>query len=228
MKDFILALLIAKFSGVRKDGLAQLATALSLQADKEEDATALIEKISADKVNNFVRDWRSDVDKEVSTSTKTFEQGLKDKFDLVEKKGDEKPKEKEMESNDTPAWAKALIDANKILSDKINGFEGQEVNKTRLQTISEKLNGITDETFKAKTLKDFSRMKFDTDEEFNEYLTDTETDVTAFNQSQANQGLSGHGKPFMGGQNKDGVSSAVADFIASKTDDTKSMGGKEL
>jgi len=84
------------------------------------------------------------------------------------------------------------------------------------------------ETFKAQKLKDFNRMNFDTDEAFNEYLSEFETDVVAFNQELADKGLAGHGKPFMGGQNKEGVSSSVASFITSKSDDSKVLTGKEL
>jgi len=226
MKEFILALLLAKFVGVRKDGLAQLATAMALQADKEEDATALIEKITPEKVNDFVKDWRKDVDKEVSTSTKTFETTLKEKYDLVEKKGEEKPNPKP-ESNEVPEWAKAMMEQNKNLADKLAGFQGQEVNKSRLQILEGHLKDVP-ETFKAQKLKDFNRMSFENEESFAEYLAEFEVDVTALNQELSDKGMSSHARPFMGGANKDGVSSSVADFITSKTDETKVLSGKDL
>ena len=46
MKETILALLIAKFSGVRKDGLTALARSLALQCTTEDEAKALVEKKS--------------------------------------------------------------------------------------------------------------------------------------------------------------------------------------
>jgi hypothetical protein len=228
MKNIILALLIAKFAGVRKDGLAQLAGALATQATTDEEANALVEKFTPDQVNDFVKDFRKDVDKEVSTSTKTFESTLKEKFDLVEKKGDPKPDPTNpTDPNQMPAWAKALIDQNKALADKIGGFEGQKTKESRLQTLEGKLKDVP-ETFKAQKLKDFGRMNFDTDDSFNEYLTEFETDITALNQELADKGLSGHGKPIMGGTNKEGVSAGVASFITSKSEDTKVLSGKEL
>lgn len=231
MKNIILALLVAKFAGVRKDGLAQLAGALSLQATTEEEANALIENFTADQVNNFVRDFRSDVDKEVSTSTKTFETTLKEKFDLVEKKGDPDPDpdpNKKTDPTDIAAIvAAAIAKAVNPLQEQLAGFKGQEVTKSRLQTLESKLVNVPD-TFKAQKLKDFGRMNFDTDESFDEYLNEFETDIIAFNQELADKGLSGHGKPFMGGQNKEGISSSVASFISSKTDDSKILSGKEL
>lgn len=229
MKELILALLLTKFAGVRKDGLAQLAGSLALQAEKEEDATALIEKISSDKVNTFVKDWRSDVDKEVSNSTKTFETTLKEKYDLTEKKGDDNPDpNKKIDQNDIASIIAAEIaKAVNPLQQQLAGFQGQEVNKSRLQVLDGLLKDVP-ESFKAQKLKDFSRMSFETDESFTEYLTESETDITALNQELADKGLSSHAKPFMGGQNKDGISAGVADYIASKTDETKVLSGKEL
>ena len=226
MKDKILALLVAKFAGVRKDGLAQLAGSLSLQAETDEEATALIEKLTAEKVDNFVKDWRKDVDKEVSSSTKTFENTLKEKYDLVEKKEPD-PNPDPNKQDIAAIVAEAVAKAVNPLQAQLANFKGAEVTKTRLQTLESKLKDVP-ESFKAQKLKDFGRMSFDTDEAFEEYLTETEADITAFNQELADKGLANHGKPFMGGQNKDGVSSAVADFLESKKDGAKSLGGKEL
>lgn len=231
MKEKILALLLAKFAGVRKDGLAQLATAMSIQAADETEATALVEKISLDKVNDFVKDWRKDVDKEVSDATKTHEGNLKKKYDLVEKKDPDPgkdPKDPKTDPNDLDARLEAMLQKHiKPLQDRLAGYESEGVKKTRLQSLEGKLVNVP-ETFKAQKLKDFSRMNFDTDEAFNEYLTETETDITGFKQELADKGLSGQTKPIMGGQNKDGVSTGVASFIASKTDDKKPLTGKEV
>ena len=54
MKETILALLIAKFSGVRKDGLTALARSLALQCATEDDAKALVDntRLSYSLYNN--------------------------------------------------------------------------------------------------------------------------------------------------------------------------------
>lgn len=232
MKEKILALLQTKFAGVRKDGLAQLATAMSIQAADETEATALVEKISLDKVNDFVKDWRKDVDKEVSNSTKTFETTLKEKYDLVEKKKEDTPPGTPPGTPPNPTDIAAIIAAEiakavNPLQQKLQGYESEGIKKTRLQTLESKLKDVP-ETFKAQKLKDFGRMNFDNDDSFNEYLTETETDITAFNQELADKGLAGQGKPFMGSKNQDGISSAVASFITSKSEAGNSLGGKEI
>ena len=113
MKDKILALLIAKFSGVRKDGLAQLAASMSLQIEKEEDATAIIEKLTGQKVNDFIKGWRSSVDKEVSDGTKTHEATLRKKYELVEKKDPKDPGKEPKDSNDPNEIAVIVANAVK-------------------------------------------------------------------------------------------------------------------
>lgn len=227
MKEKILALLIAKFSGVRKDGLAQLAASLTLQAADETEATALIEKLTDDKVNNFVKDWRKDVDKEVSDANKTYKKTIEEKFDLVEKKADEK-KAEDQKSDEPPAWAKALIEQNKTLSEKLSSFEGAKTTETRLQQLQSKFaEKNLPESFIAQKLKDFKRMNFESEESFTEYLTEVETDITTFNQELADKGLVGQGRPVFGSKNKEGVSSGVADYLQSKSDNN-SLGGKEI
>ena len=229
MKEKILALLLAKFAGVRKDGLARLAQALSLQAENETEAGVLVEKLTTEKVNDFVTDYRKDVDKEVSEGVKTNEKTLKEKFDLIEKKSPAQPKpgEDPKPGEEMPAWAKALVESNNDLKTKLSAFENGKTTETRLQTLEGKLTNVP-EAFKAKALKDFKRMNFENDEAFNEYLTDMETDVTALNQELADGKLAGGTKPIFGSKGADGVSSAVAAYIADKTNQAKPLEGKPV
>jgi hypothetical protein len=235
MKEKLLALLTAKFAGVRKDGLAQLAGALSLQAGNDEEATAIIEKLTEDKVNEFITDWRRDVDKEVSDGNKTFENNLKKKYDLVEKgknpnpgKQDDPPKPGT--DDKTPEWAKSLIETNQKLTERLNNIEGQKTTETRLQQLQSKFKDKNlPSSLTAKMEKDFKRMNFESDEEFGEYLEEVESDITTFNQELADKGLSDSKPPIMGAKNKDNVSSAVKDYVDSKGDESKAdVGGKEL
>lgn len=233
MKEKILALLTAKFAGVRKDGLARLAGALALNATTEEEAGALVEKLTAEAVNEFITDYRKDVDAEVSTANKTYGDNLKKKYNFVEKEeggSGKKPKAKTDEDDDSaeaPAWAKALIEQNKTLSEKLAAIEGGKTTETRLQTLEGKLKDVP-EAFKAKAMKDFKRMSFENDEAFNEYLGEVDTDITALNQELADKGLSGQSKPMFGKPNASGVSPAVAKFIESQGDKGKTLTGKEV
>lgn len=86
----ILALLQTKFAGARKDGLETLAGAIALQCSTKEEAQAIIDKLSDEKVKGFITDWRKKADAEISKATATHETKLKDKYNFVEKeKGDQ-------------------------------------------------------------------------------------------------------------------------------------------
>ena len=231
MKDKILALLLVAFTGVRKDGLTQLARILALQAATDDEAKALVDKLTKTQVDEFVKEFRADVDKEVSERNKTFETNLKKKFDFVERKPEEVDK-KPTETANTGDIA-ALIEASitkavSPLQTELASFRAGETAKSRLQSLNEKLNGCKDEAFKTKALKDFGRMTFKTDDDFTEYLTETEKDIAAANQNAANSVLAGHGKPLFDQKNEGGVSSGVAQFIESQKTEGKTLSGKEV
>ena len=196
MKEKILALLKTKFTGVREDGLNLLAGVLAFQIDTEEKASEVVGALTADQVSSYISEWRKAADAEITKSNKTYEEGLKKKFDFVEKgKADPQPNPKPEPDNIAEIIAKAVKEATQPLADKLSGLELEKASTARLNALNEKLKECNDETFKAKVLKDFPRMKFDNDEDFTAYLTDTEKDVTAANQNIANQGLGFFEKP---------------------------------
>lgn len=231
MKETILALLIAKFSGVRKDGLVALARSLALQCTTEDEAKVLVDKFTDAQVNEFVKDYRADVDKEVSESNKTFETNLKKKFDLVQKtEPGGKKNQKDTDTDDIAAIVKAAVDAAVApLNDKLNGYEAKTIAETRLQALNEKLNGCKDENFKAQTLKDFARMNFKDDADFNEYLTGKEADIATANQNKADTDLSNSGgSPLFSQKEESGISKGVAEYVESLKPENTTFKGKEI
>lgn len=234
MKEKILALLSATYPGVRKDGLNHLARSLALQATTEDEAKTIVEKLTKEQVDNFVKEYRADVDKEVSESNKTFEINLKKKFDLVEKKTQE-PGLVEQETkngDDTPDIAtmikNAISEAVKPLQTELEKYKAGDIAKTRLQTLNEKLAACKDDNFRAQTLKDFQRMQFDSDEAFTEYLTEKETAISMANQNMANAALGSHGKPIFAQKTEAGISKGVADYVESKKTESNELSGKEV
>lgn len=229
MKKTILALLVAKFQGARKDGLNVLAGILALQASTEDEAKALVDKITDAQVNEFIKDYRKDVDKEVSESNKTFEANLRKKYDFKEKvvePGNNPPEN----PNDIAEIVKAAVAAAvKPFEEKLSGYETKNIADSRLAKLNEKLNECKDETFKAQTLKDFARMTFANDDDFTQYLNDKTTDIANANQNVANAALGGaSGKPLFAQKGDDGISKSVADFVASQKPEASAFTGKEV
>ena len=109
MIDKILALLTAKFAGVRKDVLMQMARVMALHCADETEAKALVDKMTIETVNEFVKEFRADVDNEVSKSIKTNEENLKKKYDFVEKKVEPGDPNHKIDPNDTAALIEAAV-----------------------------------------------------------------------------------------------------------------------
>ena len=156
----ILALLVAKFQGVRKDGLTQVARIIALQCANEEEAKNLVEKITDAQVNDFVKEFRKGVDKEVSEAGKTLETNLKKKYDFVEKKTDPDPNDggADPKPNDIAAIvANAVAGAVKPLQERLEKYEQGEISKTRLQALQDKLSACKDKTFSNRPSRRISR-----------------------------------------------------------------------
>lgn len=233
MRETILALLIAKFSGVRKDVLNQLARTLALQVATDEEAKTLVDKLTDAQVKEYVKEFRADVDKEVSDSNKTYEANLKKKFDFVAKQtepGGKGGKETEPDPTDISAIVKAAVaEAVKPFQEKLSGYEADSIAKSRLQALNEKLKDCKDENFKAQTLKDFARMSFKDDDDFNEYLTSKVTDIETANQGVADAELNkGAGSPLFSQKDENGISKEVADYVESLKPANNQFAGKEV
>lgn len=205
MKQKLLELLTAKFLGkgtTRKDVLARLASAFATQCTTEEEAQALVEKLTDEQVTEFQKELRSEVDSEIAKATKTaLENAGKGKGGEGSGEGNPEPKKEEGGNSDptdiASIVAAAIEKATAPLVQKINSIEAGKTTETRLSRMEEVLKDVNPE-LKAKTLKDFGRMAFENDESFEEYLTETTTDIQTINQTIVNQGLAGH-QPGNGG-----------------------------
>lgn len=240
LTEQILALLVATFQGVRKDGLNQLARSLALTVKTEDEAKEVVGKLTADHVKAFISDWRKDADAEISKANQTYENGLKTKYDFVEKK---KPED----GGTPPAPTTGTLDADAVrnmiteavkaattsLQAEVANLKGSTVTATRRETLVKELANVP-ESYKTRVLKEFDRVAnlggFADETAFNEYLTETKNDVAAFGQELADRGLSLHDKPVFGTPNKDGVSAGVASYIQDKAAEAenKGLGGKEV
>jgi hypothetical protein len=97
-------------------------------------------------------------------------------------------------NQDVPSWAKQLIDANEHLQKSLAALQGERITTTRQQTLNEKLKEAP-EPYRNKILKDFKRMQFNSDEDFNSYLEETEMDAKEAVQKLVDDGLGNFPKP---------------------------------
>lgn len=225
LNEAILALLKAAFSGVREDGLKHLAAAIGLQVTTEEEAKEVVGKLTADAVSKYVQDWRSGADAEIAKANKTYEDGLKKKYDFVERQ-------------QTPPEGLTLDAISKLIDSKLSGVQnsitalaGERTAAARRDQFIKKLTDAkVDQASQAMMLRNFDRISptLTSDDEFNAYLTEADSDIAAIVKERADRGLSGHDKPLFGAVNEKGVSSAVSDYIKERSESGTALTGKEV
>lgn len=230
----ILALLQTKFAGARKDGLEQLAGAIALQCTTKEEAQAIIDKLSDEKVKGFITDWRKKTDAEISKATATHEKSLRDKYDFAEKTHEEGDGGAgDGGQKKTPAGGELTLEAiGKLIDQRLEGvvttFSAKEAAKGYRATFEQEMDkaGVKGRQ-REMMLRNFDRANaFKTPDEFNAYLVEAQGDIDAIKQEQADAGLSGQAKPIFGAVNKDGVSTAVEQFLTAKKENP--LSGKEV
>lgn len=120
-------------------------------------------------------------------------------------------------SDDTPAYVKALIESIDSMKAEISNLKAGKVTDSRRA----KLESLLKDTgaFGSRTLKSFARMKFDSDDEFDEFFSEVEDDLKTLNQERANEGLANLGAPAAGAPKPKGKE---ADDVLSD-DDVKAL-----
>ncbi len=103
----------------------------------------------------------------------------------------------EPDDKDTPSWAKGLLGKIETLTNEVTTLKAGKVGDTRRQQLEKAMENVN-ENYRNGKLKDFARMQFKDDEEFNTYLEEVKTDSAEFVQTETNAGLSKAGKPIVG------------------------------
>lgn len=118
-----------------------------------------------------------------------------DKDDEGDKKvqDPEPSKKKEVEDVKTPSWVSDLLSKVDSLSNQVVALQGEKLAGTRKSRLKELL--ADSGSFGARTLKNFDRMSFKDDEEFEDFFTEVESDLAEYKQELADNGLSHLGKP---------------------------------
>ena len=133
----ILALLVAKFQGTRKDGLEVLAQALSQTNETIEEAKAVVNKMTPEKVASFIKDWRKSADAEITKAKDTYKAGLEEKYTFVEKgkeePGKQTPPAGEMTPEKIAEMVKAAVKEAKVF------YRGFEKSKENMKTGTDKV-----------------------------------------------------------------------------------------
>jgi hypothetical protein len=222
MKAKILAQLKAKFTGVQAALLDRVADALASTVTKEEDIETAVGN-SAGLVTAFAGFLQSETDRRVTEAiTKKQTEHDAEIAKLTKGGDDDKGKDKD-KGNDTPAWAKDLLE-------KVARLESTHVAKSHNEKLTAKLKeaGIPEKFYKVA----ISGRTFKDDTEVEALATEITTNFTEYEQELADQGLAVHPKPTnqRNSNIEDKVPANVETYIAEKFDDkgAKDLGGKKI
>jgi len=213
IKNTIKALLQSKFGGVQLSAarIDAIAGRLEGKVTTEEE---LLQKMEALNELQPFADMRAEDDRQRS---------LQAELDKLKKPTDPAPADPApadpKKDDDIPAWAQALIDGNKALTETVQGLKGEKVVGDRRSAILAKLKDA-DEAYSTKVLRDFGRMSFADDAAFEEYLGEVESDYNGHIQTTAESQL-GKDAPFVS-TGKDGkIKEATAEEVDALFGDIK-------
>lgn len=101
--------------------------------------------------------------------------------------GEGKSNKPSEEAEKIPAWAQALITQNKAIQTELVGLKSERVSDGRRA----KLQALLKDTgvFGKNVLKNFDRMSFENESEFDDFYDGVTEDLSALNQERANAGL---------------------------------------
>uniref|UniRef100_UPI004029062F hypothetical protein n=1 Tax=Prevotella sp. TaxID=59823 RepID=UPI004029062F len=101
--------------------------------------------------------------------------------------GEGKSNKPSEEAEKIPAWAQALITQNKAIQTELVGLKSERVSDVRRA----KLQALLKDTgvFGKNVLKNFDRMSFENESEFDDFYDGVTEDLSALNQERANAGL---------------------------------------
>ena len=159
----ILAGLQQKFTGVDTAIRTRIATKKAEGVTDETKVNSIVEGISFSDVLNSYGDFRAGDASKTAVTNYEKKHNLKDGKPIENPNPNPKPEENK---DNVPAWAQALIDSNKSLSDKLTQFETEKAQATRSQQILAKAKeyGIPENYAKRCAIKD--------DEDLDAYFKD--------------------------------------------------------
>lgn len=171
MYEYILNLLKNKYLGVNDTILSRVAKKLAETAKTEDEAKTEVEGVTFQKLLDSYGDSRA------TEATKTAVANYEKKHNLKDGKTVETPKvetSKETQEEGVPEWAKKLMANFDNLSKKVDGFQGNELERSRKQKLDEVLTSLPEHLRKGYARID---VKSYDEEGFSNLLTEITSEV---------------------------------------------------
>lgn len=181
---------------------AHIANNLQLEDDASEEDTTEAIKAEVEKVKPLLKFGQSMATRVINDSKPKNDPN--DDYDDDDDDGEvvksQKKQSKASESKKStedkdamPSWASDLVNSITALKSQVEQYGAEKISTSRKGKIQEvvKDSGV----FGARVLKNFEKMTFANDEEFEDFLSEVEEDLSAYKQELADSGLSHLGNP---------------------------------
>lgn len=194
-KQQIIEALQAKFKGGNAGVLNWIATQLAKTVTAAEQVQTAVDGITQE----YVSMMESYGDSRATSSAQTAVTNYETKHGIKDGKPVQKPAQQQQQQGagaqppvtqpqggaEVPAWAQALIDSNKTLSERLAQYETERTTTTRKSQLSAIIAKLPE-----KLRKPYERIPLDSlkDEEFNSLLADVTTEVDGINADMRQNG----------------------------------------
>ena len=157
---------------------------LNAEIDEKIDAVIPFLQVSQSYANRLLEDARKKNDDDDPDD---------DNPDGKRNPGSKNTKDDKGKDSDAPEWAASLLKTVENLTNEISTLKGEKVASTRKSKLEALLKDAG--SYGKRTLKNFDRMNFETDDDFDEFYSDVEEDLKAYNQELADKGLENLNNP---------------------------------
>ena len=183
---------------------------VNAEIDKEIDSALRYLPFGQSKANRLLDEWKKNHPEtdDDDNDDDDDDDGASDNQRRQAGSNTKNPKNKG-KNDDAPEWAKGLVQTVQTLNDEIAALKGEKVTTTRREKLETLLKDAG--TFGTRTLKSFNKMKFENDEEFEEFYSEVEEDLKSYNQERADAGLSSLGNPPGAGSKKQEKNEVLTD-----------------
>lgn len=199
----------AKKAAEKAEAEKKAAEEAEKKAKEEADKKAKEEAERIAKEAGFEKLLESEWAKSLKAENEKLAKQLKER-DARDKEREKREKEREEQEKQKYAEFEAF-------RQEFNALKADRVKADREKKLAAVLDGSG--VFGERIKKNYAKMAFDSDEEFNEFIGGVEEDIKAFNQERADKGLETLGTPKAGDKEKTGkvepMSDAEVDALAS-------------
>lgn len=196
-EQLILEALQTKYTGVDAKILSRIAKkhAKTDTGTTEADAKTIVDGIAFQQVLESYADYRATEAQKTAIANYENKHNLRDGKPIEQQEQNQTAQQGGQQTEDQiPEWAQKMLADNKAMREEIQTYKAERIRNTRLERFREAIKAAPNK-IKERYEKDFSRLSFKDDADFDSYIEEITPDITAM-AAQASRNGASVGAPF--------------------------------